>query len=53
VKRYLTRALLGLLLTLTLLGHIAGKFSIPFMDEMENLLYDTRWSAPGGKDSAL
>jgi adenylate cyclase len=55
VKRYLVRALLGVLLTLTLLGHIAGKFTIPFVDEVENLLYDTRvrLTAPGGKDERI
>jgi len=55
VKRYLIRAALGLLLTLTLLGHIAGQFTIPGIDAVENLLYDTRvrLTAPGGVDPRI
>ncbi len=55
MKRYLIRAIIGLLLTATLLGHVAGKFTVPFMNEVENLLYDARvrLTAPGGKDNRI
>ncbi len=55
MKRYLIRAVLGLMLTLTLLSHVVGFLSIPYIDEMENLLYDTRvrLTAPGGKDERI
>jgi adenylate cyclase len=55
MKRYLIRAGAGLLLTVLLLGHVAGKYTIPFVDAVENLLYDTRvrLTAPGGKDERI
>ncbi len=55
MKRYLIRAVLGLLLTVFLLSHVAGKISIPYFDDVENLLYDTRvrLTAPGGKDERI
>lgn len=55
MKRYLIRAGAGLLLTLLLLGHVAGSFTIPFVDEIENLLYDTRvrLTAPRGVDERI
>lgn len=55
MKRYLIRAGAGLLLTLLLLGHVAGVYTIPFVDEVENQLYDTRvrLTAPGGKDDRI
>ena len=55
MKRYLIRAILGLFLTVFLLSHVAGKISIPYFDDVENLLYDTRvrLTAPGGKDERI
>ena len=55
MKRYLIRAILGLLLTAFLLSHVAGYVSIPYFDDVENLLYDTRvrLTAPGGKDERI
>ncbi|HLF30220.1 MAG TPA: adenylate/guanylate cyclase domain-containing protein [Xanthomonadales bacterium] len=55
MKRYLVRAILGLLLTVVLIGHIAEKLEIPFVNEVENLLYDARvrLTAPGGKDERI
>ncbi|MEJ8566911.1 CHASE2 domain-containing protein [Elongatibacter sediminis] len=55
MKRYLIRAGAGLLLTLFLLGHVAGSFTVPFIDEVENLLYDTRvrLTAPRGLDDRI
>ena len=52
VKRYLARAALGILTTLGVLGHVSGQYVVPYIDQIENLLYDTRvrLSAPGGID---
>lgn len=55
MKRYLIRAVLGLMLTSALLSHVAGLISIPYIHEVENLMYDTRvrLTAPGGKDERI
>ncbi len=55
MKRYLIRAVFGLLLTAILISHVAGALSIPYMDAIENLLYDTRvrLTAPRGKDERI
>jgi len=54
-RRYLARALLGLITTLGVIGHVAGYYEIPYIDQVENLLYDTRvrLSAPGGVDDRI
>jgi len=55
MKRYLARAFMAILLTLGSLGHVSGIFHYPYVDEVENLLYDTRvrLSAPGGIDERI
>jgi adenylate cyclase len=55
VRRYLARAALGLLTTLGVLGHVTGQYNIPYVDQVEKLLYDTRvrLSAPGGVDDRI
>ncbi len=55
MKRYLIRAAAGILLTLFLLGHVAGKYALFYVDQIENLLYDTRvrMTAPGGQDKRI
>jgi len=54
-KRYLVRAGLGLVTTLGVLGHVAGYYKVPYINEVENLLYDTRvrLSAEGGIDDRI
>jgi adenylate cyclase len=54
-KRYLVRAGLGLITTLGLLGHVAGYYKVPYINQIENLLYDTRvrLSAKGGIDDRI
>jgi adenylate cyclase len=54
-KRYLLRAGLGLITTLGVLGHVAGYYKVPYINQIENLLYDTRvrWSAKGGIDDRI
>ncbi len=54
-KRFVARAALGLLTTGFVLGHIAGYYKIPFMEQIEHILYDARvrLSAPGGVDERI
>ncbi len=54
-KRYLARAGLGLITTLGVLAHVAGYYTVPYIDQIENLLYDTRvrLSAKGGIDDRI
>ncbi len=55
MKRYIFRALAGLMLAAVLVSHVAGRINIPYVDDVENLLYDTRvrLTAPGGKDERI
>ena len=55
MKRYLTRAFLALLLTALSLVHVSGLHQWPYVDEAENLMYDTRvrLSAPRGIDERI
>ena len=54
-KRYLARSFLGIITTLGVLGHVAGYYTVPYINQIENLLYDTRvrLSAPGGIDERI
>ena len=54
-KRYLVRAGAGLITTLGVLGHVAGYYKVPYINQIENLLYDTRVriSASGGIDDRI
>jgi adenylate cyclase len=54
-KRYLVRAGLGLITTLGVLGHVAGLYKVPYINQIEDLLYDTRvrLSAKGGIDDRI
>jgi adenylate cyclase len=55
LKRYLARAMLALLTTAGVIGHVAGYYRIPFMGQIEHILYDARvrLSAPGGVDERI
>ncbi|HMB58635.1 MAG TPA: adenylate/guanylate cyclase domain-containing protein, partial [Xanthomonadales bacterium] len=55
MKRYLFRAFAGLLLAAWLLSHVSGRIDIPYVDDMESLLYDTRvrLTAPRGQDERI
>jgi adenylate cyclase len=46
---------LGLMTTIGVLAHVSGQYTIPYVDQIENLLYDTRvrLSAPGGVDDRI
>jgi len=54
-KRYLVRAGLSLITTLGVLGHVAGYYKVPYIEQIEHLLYDTRvrLSAKGGIDDRI
>ena len=54
-KRYLARAFLAILTTVGVLGHVSGMYNLPYIDQIEDLLYDTRvrLSAPGGQDDRI
>jgi len=53
--RYLLRVGLCLITMLGALGHVAGYYKIPYINQIENLLYDTRvrLSAKGGIDDRI
>ena len=55
VKRYIARAFLGLLTTVGVIGHVSGIYTLPYIDQVEDLLYDTRVrvTAPGGTDDRI
>ncbi len=54
-KRYLARAFLGIVTTIGVLGHVVGYYSVPYINQIEDLLYDTRvrMSAPRGVDERI
>ena len=54
-KRYLARSMLAVITTLGVLGHISGLYTIPYINQIEDILYDTRvrLSAPGGIDDRI
>jgi adenylate cyclase len=54
-RRYLARAVLGLMTTIGVLAHVSGQYTIPYVNQIENLLYDTRvrLTAPGGVDDRI
>ena len=54
-KRYLGRSLLGIITTLGVLGHVSGYYVVPYINQIENLFYDTRVRlfAPGGIDERI
>ena len=53
--RYLMRVGLCLITMLGVLGHVAGYYKVPYINQIENLLYDTRvrLSAEGGIDDRI
>ncbi|WP_420640451.1 CHASE2 domain-containing protein [Candidatus Leptofilum sp.] len=55
MKRYLTRALMAIILTGLLVAHVLDYFVIPYMDDLENTLYDSRirLTAPRGEDPRI
>jgi adenylate cyclase len=54
-RRYMARAALGLMTTIGVLAHVSGQYTIPYVDQIEKLLYDTRvrLTAPGGVDDRI
>lgn len=54
-KRYLARSMLAIITTLGVLGHVSGLYNIPYIQQIEDILYDTRvrLSAPRGIDERI
>jgi adenylate cyclase len=54
-KRYLARSFLAIVTTLVVLGHVSHMYAIPYINQIEDILYDTRvrLSAPGGIDDRI
>ena len=54
-KRYLARAFLAIITTIGVLGHVSAIYKLPYIDQIEDLLYDTRVrvTAPGGVDDRI
>jgi len=55
VRRYLARSFLAVATTLFVLGHVSGIYTLPYVDQIEDILYDTRvrLTAPGGVDDRI
>jgi len=52
LKQHIVRIVLGLLVTLFLIGHSARYYSVPFIIQLDNIIYDARLqlTMPGGVD---
>jgi len=55
LRRYLLRVFLAVLTTFLVLGHVSGLYEIPYINQAEDLLYDTRvrLTAQGGVDDRI
>ncbi|NNJ65178.1 MAG: adenylate/guanylate cyclase domain-containing protein [Xanthomonadales bacterium] len=42
IKRYIARATLGIITTIGVILHVNGTYTLPYVNQVENLLYDTR-----------
>ena len=54
-RQYLARAFLAIITTLAVLGDVSGLYTFPYIDQIEDILYDTRvrLTAPGGVDDRI
>ncbi len=55
MKKHRGRIAIGLILVLALLAHVADRLRIPFIDNLEAIIYDARLrlTMPGGVDSRI
>jgi len=55
VKQHIARIALGLIITLLLIGHAARFYSVGFISQLDNIIYDTRLrlTMPGGLDERI
>ena len=55
MNRYLIRLILPLVLIGAMLAHVAGFFTFPYVNDIQEQIYDTqlRLTAPGGKDPRI
>jgi adenylate cyclase len=55
MKQHLVRIALGLLITLFFIGHAAKYYEVPFITQLDNIIYDARLrlTMPGGVDDRI
>jgi adenylate cyclase len=55
VKQHLVRILLGFAITLFFIGHVIGWYTVGFIDQVDNIIYDARLrlTAPGRADPQI
>ena len=55
MRQHLVRIALGLAVLVVFLGHAAKFYRIPFVDQLDWIIYDARlgWTAPGGVDERI
>jgi len=55
MKQHLVRIALGLLITLFFIGHAAKYYEVPFITQLDNIIYDARLrlTMPGGVDERI
>jgi adenylate cyclase len=55
MKQHLARIVLGLVITLLFIGHAAKYYEVPFITQLDNIMYDARLqlTMPGGVDERI
>ncbi|MGD9951216.1 MAG: CHASE2 domain-containing protein [Burkholderiales bacterium] len=55
MKQHLARIILGLVITLFFIGHAARYYEVPFITQLDNIIYDARLqlTMPGGVDERI
>ena len=55
MKQHLARIILGLVITLFFIGHAAKYYEVPFITQLDNIIYDARLqlTMPGGVDERI
>ena len=55
MKQHLARIVLGLVITLFFIGHAARYYEVPFITQLDNIIYDARLQVtmPGGIDERI
>jgi adenylate cyclase len=55
MKQHLARIVLGLVITLFFIGHAARYYEVPFITQLDNIIYDARLQVtmPGGVDERI
>jgi adenylate cyclase len=55
MKQHLARIVIGLVITLLFIGHAAKYYEVPFITQLDNIMYDARLqlTMPGGVDERI